>query len=144
MVPLLTKKELEFYLYDFRKTLSHFDYSSIKNVTFLNIDAFLAYMENVKGNPFERQYEALQQKLDVLQPYLPFVSAQRANEFLEALGTASSNAETDAIKRLYTKKLREDFISFSRTATTDTQWAQILNTCEEIRLRKEEMILAPH
>jgi len=80
MPTLLTKRELEMALDDFRHILSDFDYSSIKNITFLNADAFICYMENVEGNPFKKQYAALQHKLDILQPYLPFVSAERANE----------------------------------------------------------------
>lgn len=142
MATLLSKHELEVQLEDFRHLLSDFDYSSIKNITFLNLDAFLAYMENVEGNPFKLQYQALQKKLDILQPYLPFVSADRANQFLEALSNAHSDEETKSIKKKYTKILRDDFIKFSRTVTTPDQWSHTIKVCEEIRLRKEEMLLA--
>ena len=142
MPALLSKQELEFELQDFRHLLSDFDYSSIKNITFLNLDAFLAYMENVEDNPFKLQYEALQKKLDVLQPYLPFVSASRANEFLEALAQARSDDESTQIKKDFTKILRDDFIKFSRTITTNDEWSHTIKVCEEIRLRKEEMLLA--
>ncbi len=142
MPALLSKQELKFELEDFRHILSDFDYSPIKNITFLNLDAFLAYMENVEGNPFKRQYEALEQKLDVLQPYLPFVTASRANEFLEALSLAQTDEEAAQIKKDFTKILRDDFIKFSRTITTPDQWAHTIEVCEEIRLRKEEMLLA--
>lgn len=142
MPALLSKQELEFELQDFRHLLSDFDYSSIKNITFLNLDAFLAYMENVEDNPFKLQYEALQKKLDVLQPYLPFVSASRANEFLEALAQARSDDESTQIKKDFTKILRDDFIKFSRTITTNDEWSHTIEVCEEIRLRKEEMLLA--
>lgn len=144
MPTLLTKKELEAHLYDFYSLLQNFDYSCIKNVTFLNLDAFFAYMENVEGNPFEKHYEALQQKLDNLQPYLPFVSSARANEFLEALSTTHNDEEISQIKRDYTKILRDDFVKFSRTVTTIEAWKHVIDTCEEIRLRKEEMLLALH
>ncbi len=142
MSTLLTKQELQNTLNDFRTILQSFDYSSIKNITFLNVDAFFSYMKNVEGNPFERHYQALQTKLDILQPYLPFVSSQRANEFLEALGQTRSDEEIQQVKLDYTQILRNDFIKFSRTVTTSQQWAQVINTCEEIRLRKEEMLLA--
>lgn len=144
MPNLLTKQQLENHLYDFRNILGHFDYSSLKNVTFLNADAFYAYMTNVKGNPFSAQYDALQKKLDVLQPYLPFVSGERATQFLEALNQTHSDEEIDSVKKSYTKKLREDFINYSRTVTTDTEWLRVIDTCEEIRMRKEEMLLAHH
>lgn len=142
MATLLTSQELKNHILDFKEILAHFDYSSLKNITFLNLDAFYAYMENVKGNPFELQYNALQEKLDYIQPYLPFTSAGRASEFMTALGNAADDEEVDTIKKLFTKKLRDDFITFSRTATTDDQWTHIIDTCEQIRRRKEEMLLA--
>lgn len=142
MPNLLTKQELEVQLADFRHLLSDFDYSSIKNISFLNLDAFLAYMENVEGNPFKAQYNALQSKLDILQPYLPFVSAKRANEFIEALSRTHNDEEVNTVKKAFTKILRDDFIKFSRTITTNDQWLRTLSVCEEIRLRKEEMLLA--
>lgn len=142
MPNLLTKQELEIQLQDFRHLLSDFDYTSIKNISFLNLDAFLAYMENVEGNPFKAQYDALQSKLDILQPYLPFVSASRANEFIEALSCTHNDEEVQSVKKEYTKILRDDFIKFSRTITTNDQWQRTLSVCEEIRLRKEEMLLA--
>ncbi|MBU3803624.1 MAG: hypothetical protein H9872_02540 [Candidatus Cellulosilyticum pullistercoris] len=144
MSTLLTKQELEIQLEDFRHILSNFDYSSLKNISFLNLDAFFAYMENVEGNPFKAQYDALQSKLDILQPYLPFVSANRANEFIEALSHTHSDEEVTAVKQTFTKMLRDDFIKFSRTLTTNDQWQRIVSVCEEIRLRKEEMLLALH
>lgn len=142
MPTLLTKQELEVQLEDFRHLLSDFDYSSLKNISFLNLDAFFAYMENVEGNPFKAQYDALQNKLDILQPYLPFVSANRANEFMEALSHTHNDEEVTAVKQTFTKILRDDFIKFSRTVTTNDQWLRIISVCEEIRLRKEEMLLA--
>ncbi len=142
MPTLLTKNELKIELEGFRHLLSDFDYSSIKKITFLNLEAFLAYMENVEGNPFKVQYNALQEKLDILQPYLPFVSAKRANEFLEALSNAHNDDEIKHVKQDYTKILRDDFIKFSRTVTTSAEWEHTMNVCEEIRLRKEEMLLA--
>lgn len=142
MPTLLTKRELEMALDDFRHILSNFDYSSIKNVTFLNADAFICYMENVEGNPFQKQYAALQDQLDILQPYLPFVSAERANEFLEALSHTHNDFEITKVKKQYTQTLREDFIKFSRTVTTADQWHHVHHICEEIRSRKEEMLLA--
>ncbi|PHV70342.1 hypothetical protein CS063_10645 [Sporanaerobium hydrogeniformans] len=142
MATLLTRLELEQHLQRFRSILSDFDYSSLGNIRFLNLDAFYAYMDHVEGNPFQLQYKALQQELDAIQPYLPFVSSKRAKDFLDALSTATSDQEVETIKKEYTGKLRQDFIQFTRTVTTDVGWEEILRTCEEIRTRKEEMLLA--
>ncbi len=144
MATLLTQMELREHLQHFKSILTDFDYSALGNIRFFNLDAFYAYMDHVEGNPFQQQYKALQHELDFIQPYLPFVSSKRAKDFLEALATTTNDQEVEQIKREYTTKLRQDFIQFSRTLTTDAQWEDVLKTCEEIRLRKEEMLLAIH
>lgn len=142
MAILLTKQELRDNLMAFRKTLGEFDYTPIQNIRFFNLESLYSYMENIKGNPFEQQYAALQKYLDLLQPYLPFISAERAAEFLTCISKASGDEEVSKVKKEYTQKLRTDFINFARTHTTDHQWESIFNTCEEIRLQKEESALA--
>ena len=144
MATLLTKQELSMHLNDFYDLLKDFDYSKINNITFINLDAVLSYMENVDDNPFANHYEALQNKLDYLQPYLPFVSAMRANEFLECLSRTTDELEIFKIKQKYTSILRNDFIKFARTVTTKDNWLNVIATCEQIRLRKEDMLLALH
>lgn len=144
MSTLLTRQQLENHLNHFRHILSDFDYSSIQNVRFLNLEAFFTYMNTIEDNPFKKQYQELQESLDILQPYLPFVSSKRAKDFLNALGTSTSDLEIENIKKVFTQKLREDFIHLSKTITMDSEWERILYICEEIRLRKEEMLLALH
>ncbi len=144
MATLLSKQQLESELEEFRDILANFDYSSIKNITFLNLESFIAYMDNVNPNPFKEQYAKLQEKLDILQPYLPFATAERANEFLDALSHSHGEYETQRIKRRYTKILRDDFIKFARTVTTNEEWERTMEVCEEIRLRKEELLYASH
>jgi hypothetical protein len=99
-------------------------------------------MNHVPNNPFKRQYEALEEQLDYIQPYLPFVSEERADEFLKELSGAVTEEESRKIKEAYTKKLRVDFINVSRVATTQEEWGNIVDACEQIRLHKEEMLLA--
>ncbi|MGL4343911.1 MAG: hypothetical protein ACRCTE_01800 [Cellulosilyticaceae bacterium] len=142
MAILLTKQELQDHLMNFRETLSNFDYSPIQNIRFLNLESLYFYMENIKDNPFQKQYQELQKHLDFLQPYLPFVSSERASEFLTSMSKATDDDELTAIKKDYTQKLRMDFINFARTHTSDHQWGTIFDTCEEIRLQKEESALA--
>ncbi|WP_070001055.1 hypothetical protein [Cellulosilyticum sp. I15G10I2] len=144
MSTLLTKQQLENHLLQFRHVLSSFDYSSIQNIRFLNLESFFVYMDNVENNPFKQQYDELQKILDAIQPYLPFVSSKRAKDFLNALGSSSDDEEVDTIKRNYTEKLRQDFINLARTITIEDEWQRIIDICEEIRLRKEEMLLALH
>jgi hypothetical protein len=142
MAKLLTQQELSDLIYSLRTTLRDFDYSSLKNVRFLNLDAFYAYMDAVEGNPFAIQYQALQDHLDKLQPYLPFTSSERASAFLTEIASAKNEDAITQIKKEYTKKLREDFLKLARISKTDSQWQSIIDTCEEIRLRKAESALA--
>lgn len=142
MAQLLTKQELATHLSNFREILSNFDYSALKNIRFFNLDSLYTYMDTIKGNPFEQQYKALQKELDYIQPYLPFVSSERAAEFLTLIAKAKNDEEVTLIKKDYTQKLRRDFIDLARTTTTTAQWDEVVNSCEAIRLHKEEMCLA--
>lgn len=142
MCKLLSREELSYHINNFRNILANFDYSAIKNIRFFNLESFFSYMETVENNPFKQQYSALQKELDVLQPYLPFVSASRASEFLTAMAKAVDEQESTLIKQEYTQKLRTDFINLARTTTTDDGWNSIIATCEEIREHKEETAFA--
>lgn len=144
MAQLLTQMQLKYHLNSFRHILKDFDYSELNNIRFLNLESFYTYMETVEGNPFQKQYNALQKELDILQPYLPFISSARAKEFLHAITKTQDEDEIQSIKQEYTKKLRQDFIHFSRTVTTDSEWENLISTCEEIRSRKEESLLSAY
>lgn len=142
MSQLLTKEELAYHLSLFREILTNFDFSEIKNIRFFNLESFYHYMNHVPNNPFKRQYEALEEQLDYIQPYIPFMSEERADEFLKELAQAVSEEESQKIKDAYTKKLRMDFMNIARIATTEEEWQNIMNACEQIRQHKEEMLLA--
>lgn len=144
MAQLLTRQELHNHLMDFYRILSRFDYSQLKNIRFFNIESLYSYMETIKNNPFSEQYEALQNKLDFIQPYLPFVSTERAAEFLSLIARAQDDDEVARIKEDYTQKLRMDFINLARSTTTEKEWQHIIDSCEEIRAHKEEMCLASY
>ncbi|MHC1748856.1 MAG: hypothetical protein AB9856_10955 [Cellulosilyticaceae bacterium] len=141
MSRLLTQSELEYHLSSLRTILKDFDYSSLKNIRFINLESLYNYMDTVENNPFKRQYSALQQELDFLQPYLPFTSSDRAANFLNEMSTANNDDEVENIKKSYTQKLRMDFLNLARTTTSDHDWDEVIRTCEEIRSHKEEMIL---
>lgn len=142
MSQLLTTNELRTHIQSFRNILAHFDYSSLNNIRFFNLEALYAYMDTIPNNPFSLQYDCLQKELDYLQPYLPFVSSERASEFLTAITQTKTDVEVKNLKLSYTQKLRQDFITLARTLTSDLQWESVISTCEEIRTHKEEMCLA--
>lgn len=141
MQQVLSSKELYTHLNNFRQTLTGFDYSNIGNIRFINLESVYAYMETVENNPFRRQYAELEEILDTLQPYLPFLSSQRAKDFLIHISTVTDDDEVEDLKLEYTQKLRMDFINTTRKITCEADWKLIMNICEQIRSRKEETYL---
>ncbi|WP_305767598.1 hypothetical protein [Candidatus Epulonipiscium viviparus] len=141
MPKLLTETELKNTLLEFKNILSEFDFSILKNLIFFNQESFFLYVENVRNNPFKKQFTLINEKLDTLQPYLPFVKTERAAEFLGEIAKATSEAKSKEIKLSYTTKLRQDFFEFTRKLNSSIQWDNIFKTCEEIRLHKEETAL---
>ncbi|ONI43650.1 hypothetical protein AN641_09460 [Candidatus Epulonipiscioides gigas] len=141
MPKLLTENELKNTLLEFKNILNEFDFSLLKNLIFFNQESFFLYVENVKNNPFKKQLKLLNEKLDVLQPYLPFVNTDRATEFLNEIAKATSEEKSKEIKQTYTTKLRQDFFQLARKLKNNLQWENIFKTCEEIRLHKEETAL---
>lgn len=141
MQQVLSSQELYTHLDNFRKTLKDFNYSSISNIRFLNLESVYAYMETVENNPFKEQYDELVGILDTIQPYLPFLSSDRAKEFLIHMSTVTDDDEVDRLKVEYTQKLRLDFINTTRRITNEHDWNLIINICQQIRSRKEETYL---
>lgn len=141
MQQVLSSEELYMHLNTLRETLQEFDYSDLNNIRFINLQAVYAYIENVKNNPFKRQYAKIQRTLDMLQPYLPFVSTERAKNFLIEISNANSDEAIENLKKDYTDKIRIDFINTARTITNEQEWMCIINICEDIRLRKEQSCL---
>ncbi|OON94591.1 MAG: hypothetical protein ATN31_02965 [Candidatus Epulonipiscioides saccharophilum] len=141
MPRLLTETELKNTLLEFKNILSEFDFSVLKNLIFFNQESFFLYVENVKDNPFKTQFRLLNEKLDILQPYLPFVNTDRASEFLNEISKATTEEKSREIKKNYTAKLRQDFFEVARKISNPIQWDNIFKTCEEIRLHKEESAL---
>lgn len=141
MQQVLSSQELYTHLNNFRETLQRFDYSDLGNITFFNLESVYAYINTIENNPFKRQYNELQENLDNLQPYLPFLSSERAKEFLLKIAATEDDEDIEHLKAEYTKKLRMDFINATRTLRNEKDWDSILMVCEEIRSRKEEIYL---
>ena len=68
-------------LENLRDLINNFDYSELKNVTFINLESLFTYIAQVEDNPFRRQYEAMQSSLDILEPFIPFATGERAKNF---------------------------------------------------------------
>ncbi len=98
-------------------------------------------MMSTNHHPFKQQYHELQITLDYLQPYLPFLSSDRAKDFLLKVARIDSDEEIQQLKEEYILKLRMDFIHAIYHITDENDWHCLINTCEKIRSRKEEVYL---
>ena len=141
MQHVLSSQELYGHLNDFRKTLQEFNYSNLGNIRFLNLESVFAYMENVENNPFQRHYAQLEESLDILQPYLPFLSSKRAKDFLIHISKVTDDEEVERLKLEYGRKLRIDFISTTKKINSEEDWNLIIDICQQIRTRKAETYL---
>ena len=119
MQKILSPQELSTHLNNFRETLKSFDYTSLGNLRFLNAQAVYSYIENVENNAFESHYNELQERLDILQPYLPFLSSERAKNFLIQISKVTSDEGVEKLKEKYMDKLRMDFIHTTNKITSD-------------------------
>ena len=141
MQQVLTSKELNMHLNNFRQTLLDFDYSTIDNIRFLNLESVYAYMENIDNNPFKVQYNKIKKSLDIIEPYLPFLSSERAKDFLIDVAKVENDNEIEELKKEYIAKLRIDFIKMTNKITNDDDWETLVSVCEKIRFRREESYL---
>lgn len=133
MENVLTQSELLTELNNFKYNLQNFDYSNIKNITFINLDALYYYIENIEDNPFKIQYEKLQKILDIIEPYIPFSIDSDIIDILDITSISSNDEESHMIKNFFSLKKRINFMNSVRIITTDEQWQYLIDTCEKIR-----------
>ncbi|NLL70515.1 MAG: hypothetical protein GX238_05215 [Epulopiscium sp.] len=138
MLSILSKNELENYLYHLRDLTTELDYSQLNNVTFFNIESFYSYMENAEGNPFKNQYEELQKIMDIIEPYLPFAIGNTAIQFLTKATFIDTDQEMEQLKAEYAPKVRMDFFHLLQNLKSEEEWLYILQLCESIRQEKEQ------
>lgn len=141
MQHVLSSQELYMHLTDFRQILMDFDSTHIGNLRFMNLESVYAYIENATNRSFNAHHNKLEETLDILQPYLPFLSSDRAKEFLVEISKVTSDYEVEQLKEKYTKKLKVDFINTINKLTCDEDWQLLIDVCEHIRFRKEESYL---
>lgn len=137
MTNILTSEQLSQELTKLKSIIDDFDYSDLKNVTFLNLESLYTYIAEVDDNPFQRQYDAIQVSLDILEPFIPFATGDRAREFLIQVSQAGSDEEIEWLKQEYAAKMRLDFVNTIRMINSDYEWDYLTQICEAIRQSKE-------
>lgn len=137
MTCILTQEQLYNELNNLKYLVNNFDYSELKNVTFINLESLFTYIAEIEDNPFQRQYEALQTSLDILEPFIPFATGEKAKEFLIQVSQTTSDEEIQWLKQEYINKMRIDFVNVIRMITSEDEWNYLVQICESIRQSKE-------
>lgn len=133
MENILSEEELVSELNNFKFILHNFDYTDIKNLIFINLDALYFYIENIKGNPFKAQYEKLEKLLDIIEPYIPFISENGFVNIIE-IENLSDSKELENIQKIFSSKKRANFTNIVRIINNNnTDWENIINICKDIR-----------
>lgn len=138
MTNVLTSEQLSEELNKLKLLVNDFDYSELKNVTFLNLESLYVYIAEIENNPFQRQYDALQASLDVIEPFIPFATGDRAREFLIQASQLESDNEIQCLKQEYIARMRIDFINTIRMIQSEDEWNYLIQICETIRQSKEK------
>ncbi|NLM13435.1 MAG: hypothetical protein GX209_06780 [Epulopiscium sp.] len=141
MTNVLTNQQLIEELNKLKSIINDFDYSELKNVTFLNLESLYTYIAEVEDNPFQRQYEALQASLDILEPYIPFATGERAREFLIQASQMTTDEEIEYLKQEYLDRMRLEFVNTIRMIQSEDEWKYLIQICETIRQCKENQLM---
>ena len=138
MSNILSRDQLYMELENLRDLINNFDYSELKNVTFINLESLFTYIAQVEDNPFRRQYEAMQSSLDILEPFIPFATGERAKEFLIKMSQTESDEEIECLKEEYSHKIRTDFVNMIKMIESEEEWIHLTEICEVLRQNKEQ------
>ncbi|GKX28110.1 hypothetical protein SH1V18_05900 [Vallitalea longa] len=138
MTDIISESELETKLNEFRDILLNYDYSEIENVIFYDINSLNYYIENNKGNPFEKQYDAIEKILNSIYQYLPCsLSDDTINVISEILNVKYQDESLMKQNVLFNVKL--EFIEMVKNITTEDEWNRLVISCKKIRNTKEEL-----
>ncbi|TCT14647.1 hypothetical protein EDC18_105128 [Natranaerovirga pectinivora] len=135
---ILSEKELEYKLNEFRHVLLDYDYSDVENVVFMNIDALNSYIQKYQDNPFERQYQDLEQ---IFNSIIPFIPSSIPDEAVEAITNIleTKYEDRDVIKKNIQFNVKMDFIEMVKGLSSEREWKELLELCKDIRNAKEIM-----
>lgn len=132
MSNIISENELENKLNQFRDVLNNYDYSEIENVIFFDINSLNYYIENNKDNPFEKQYDAIENILNTIYPYLPgSLPNDTINLISNIINTKCGDEELVRQNVLFNIKL--EFIEMVKDISTEREWARLVDLCKKIR-----------
>lgn len=136
MTDIISEIELEHKLNQFRDVLINYDYSDIDNVIFFDIQSLNHYIEHYKGNPFEKQYDAIEKILDSIYSYLPGSLPDDTINVISKILNVKYGDET-IVKQNVLFNIKLEFIEMVKNISTDAEWRQLVALCKKIRSTKE-------
>lgn len=131
MTKKLTENELTSYLEVLKNILQNFDYSSIPNIIFLNMESFYSYIDNYCSN----NSKTIKEIMSAIEPCIPLtlcVDDSTLELFIQA-STSYSQEDIKKMEELFYKRARIDFMDTIRKANTKDKWDFILQTCQNLR-----------
>lgn len=130
---LISEEDLEKALNKFRDILLNYDYSELSNVIFLDVESLTEYINNYKGNPFEKQYYELEGVLDDIIPYLPNSIPDDTIEIITKIFDTKFHDEK-LIRDNINFNIKMDFIQYAKNIQNDNEWLELINKCKQMRL----------
>ncbi|QUI21756.1 hypothetical protein HZI73_05370 [Vallitalea pronyensis] len=137
MTDIISEIELENKLNQFRDVLINYDYSDIDNVIFFDIQSLNHYIEHYKGNPFEKQYDAIEKILDSIYSYLPGSLPDDTINVISKILNVKYGDET-IVKQNVLFNIKLEFIEMVKNISTEAEWRQLVALCKKIRSTKEK------
>lgn len=131
----ISKKELLSNLNELKKILSEFDYSSLYNVIFFNLDCYYSFLNNMYTKDKKQKY-TLEELLNNLEPYIPFEFDEKTISYL--ITSQIDDFDSISLQKIFVKRAKVDFINSIKNATTIQKWDKIISTCKSIYEYKEK------
>ena len=135
---IMSEKELEDELNSFRDILLHYDFSEVENIIFFDVESLNYYLQTNKENPFERQYQALEEKLNHLAPFIPTNATEETIKVLTEILSVKYD-DKKIIKENILFNIKMDFIERVKNLKSENDWSYLVAICKKIRSEKEKL-----
>lgn len=131
MEKMLTKDELEKYLYIIRNTLCGYNYRSLSNVIFFNNDAVYEFLCEI---PLAGIPGSVGDALNTVSAFIPINIGNASIDFFMSAG---SPEQLKALEAELIKRNKLEFLQLITQISTGSDWLSLVNLCETIRLFRE-------
>ena len=124
----VTSDRLNQVLFKIGNFIWDYPYSNIRNVVFINEDAFYSYMENQKI-----ENTTLKSLIDEIENCIPFSLTEIShNIFMDAF-YSTSYEEAENLCEKFKHQCKVNFLKEIRLIKSDLQWQKLVALCQKIR-----------